>query len=445
VTYVLGIDIGTCSTGAAIVRIGGGADATTLDAATLNLGAETARAASALFLAGDGRVLAGDAAAAAGRGCPERLARGFKSRMGDSVPLAVGDTLVPPEELFAAMARWVVTTVEAREGAPAAAVALTHPRGWGGYRVAVARRALAETGLAHAFLLSEPVAAALHHSALHPSTLRRAAGSSLGPGSIVAVCDLGGSVEATVLRRNRDSGADGGQAQFETAAFEVSGSPAGVDLGAALDDVVFARVLEAAGGPDAKALDTGDPAVASALWQVRRECTAAKEALSADTRASITVALPGVRKQVELARADFEAGAEKLLREAADVLDRALRSADVAVGDLAAVILAGGSAPIPLAERIFAEKAGGSVIVDADPVSVTARGAAVAAAAHFRAGVGTQAVVASVLTVHGTAARPHPHDLGLLAPGAPTVEAGGILYIPLPRPAAVAAASPSGA
>ncbi|GAA3688590.1 hypothetical protein GCM10023081_27410 [Arthrobacter ginkgonis] len=440
-TYVLGIDIGACSTGAAIVRIGGGADAATLD-----LGSEAARAASALFLAEDGRVLAGDAAAAAGRGCPERLARGFKSRLGDSVPLAVGQTLVPPEELFAAMARWVVTTVEAREGAPAAAVALTHPRGWGGYRVSVARRALAETGLAHAFLLSEPEAAALHHSA----------GNPLDPGSIIAVCDLGGSVEATVLRRNvlgqnvlrqnKDTGADRDTAEFETLGFEAGGRADGGDLGAGLDDVVFRRVLEAVGGP-VEALNMDDPKAVSALWQVRRDCTAAKEALSRDADASVKVVLPGLREHVPLTRTEFETRAEHLLREAAGVLGRALQSADVAVEDLAAVILTGGSARIPLAERILAEEAGAGVVVDADPASVTARGAALAAAAHLRAGVGTQAVVASVLTVHGTAARPHPHDLGLLAPGAPTVEAGGILYIPVPRPrtAAGAVASPSGA
>jgi molecular chaperone DnaK len=436
VTYVLGIDIGACSTRAAIVRPGGGADAATLELGA-DTGSDAARAASALFLAGDGRVLAGDAAEAAGRGCPERLAAGFKSRMGDSVPLAVGEALLPAEELFAAMARWVVTTVEAREGAAAAAVAISYPRGWGGYRVSVARRALAETGLAHALLLSEPETAALHFSALQYS-----AGNPVEPGSTLAVCDLGGSVEATVLRKAEHP-------DREKADFETLGRSAGGDLGAELDDVVWARVLEALGGR-VQALDTDDPTVASALSRVRRECTAAKEALSAAAQTSVSVVLPGVREQVPLTQAEFEAGAENPLREAVNVLGRALQAAGVAVEDLAAVILTGGSARIPLAARMLVAEAGGSVVADADPASVTARGAALAAAAHLKAGVGAEAVVASVLTVHGTAARTHPHDLGLLVPGSPTLEAGGVLYIPVPRPrtaagaAAGTVASPSG-
>ena len=148
-------------------------------------------------------------------------------------------------------------------------------------------------------------------------------------------------------------------------------------------------------------------------------------------------------------RAEFDALVENLLREAAGVLGRALQSANVAVEDLGAVILTGGSARIPLAARIFGEEFTGRVVVDADPASVTARGAAIAAAGHLKAGVGTEAVVASVLTVHGTAARQNPYDLGLLAPGSPTVEAGGVLYIPVRRPrtasgaAAGALSSPS--
>ncbi|GER23457.1 molecular chaperone DnaK [Zafaria cholistanensis] len=411
-TYVLGIDLGACSTGAAILRPGSGEDP-----APLGLGVHTPRAASALFLAADGRVLAGDAAESRGWECPERLARGFKARVGDSVPLAVGEALVPAEELYAALARWVVTTVEAREGAPAAAVALTHPRGWGGYRVSVARRALAEAGLAHALLLSEPEAAALHH----------AAGTPLDPGAMVAVCNLGGSVEATVLRRG--AGTDRGAADFET--LGRSGGPAR-DLGAELDEAVFAHVLDALGGPAGEP-DTGDPRVASALAQVRRECATAKEALAGGAEATVKVVLPGARKQVRITPEEFEALAGNLLRGAADILGQALRSARVSVRDLAAVILTGGTAAIPLAARILAEEAPGAVAADADPASVTARGAALAAAGHLKAGVGTEAVVASVLRVHGTAVRPHPDDLGLLLPAPPTVEAGGVLYIPVPR------------
>ena len=75
----------------------------------------------------------------------------------------------------------------------------------------------------------------------------------------------------------------------------------GVDF----DEVVFAHV-RAALGAEWAALDPSDPEVLAAVAGLRRECTAAKEALSHDTEVLIPVLLPGLCTQVRLGRAEFE-------------------------------------------------------------------------------------------------------------------------------------------
>jgi molecular chaperone DnaK len=305
-------------------------------------------------------------------------------------------------------------------------VALTHPPGWGGHRTAALRQALADAGLGHAALLSEPEAAALHY----------AAQERLEPGSTVAVYDLGGTFDAAILRK---SGA---------ACFEMLGRPESIGRlgGAEVDDAVFAHVRDGLGEALA-GLDTADAPVLLALSKLRRECTEAKEALAYDTEVSIPVLLPGVQAHVRLKRPELEGMIGGLLRETIEALRRALQSAGVAPDDLAAIVLAGGSSRTPLAARLLSEEFGRPVAVGADPKAATALGAALAAAERFRAaetGAAPQRrnAVAAQLTFLASTAAPEPHSLGPLAAMEPSavelsaVESGRGLQAPAdPDPA----------
>ena len=71
------------------------------------------------------------------------------------------------------------------------------------------------------------------------------------------------------------------------------------------------------------ALDFDDPMVRTAAAALRRECTEAKEALSADTEVTIPVMLPGVSTRVRMVRAEFE----QLIAPAIDATVEAMRRA----------------------------------------------------------------------------------------------------------------------
>ncbi len=119
---------------------------------------------------------------------------------------------------------------------------------------------------------TEPEAAAIAY----------AARDRVAEGDRVAVYDLGGGTfDAAVLVR-------------EGAGFRLLGPPEGVEHlgGIDFDEAVFRHVLTTL-GDEVAALDDTDPATATGLARLRRDCVEAKEVLSFSVDTVVAVALPG--------------------------------------------------------------------------------------------------------------------------------------------------------
>ncbi|MBN8919382.1 MAG: Hsp70 family protein, partial [Rhizobiales bacterium] len=115
-SYLLGIDVGTTRTAAAISRAGGRPG----DIEVVNLGDRSSAVPSVLFLGSDGAVVVGDAAERRAATDPDHVVREFKRRIGDPTPVLVGGRPWAPEELSALLVRWVADRVAQREGGGAA-------------------------------------------------------------------------------------------------------------------------------------------------------------------------------------------------------------------------------------------------------------------------------------------------------------------------------------
>lgn len=352
--YTLGIDVGTSRTAAAVWRDG--------RATTVNLGDRTDTIPSAVLLRADGALLVGDAAVRRGVLEPERLARGFKRRMGDPTGLLLGDDELDPVELTGAVLRHVVDTVREREGGEPDHVTLTHPATWGSLRRDLLVEAAAHARLADVGLLAEPVAAAVHYAAL----------DRLPGGAVVAVYDLGGGTfDATVVVRTPDG-------------YELRGEPGGDEHigGEDVDEAVLRHVV-ATLGRAWTSLDTQDPAVLAALAAVKDQAVLAKEALSSDVEAVVPVLLPGVTRQVRITRGELEGAIRIDVLRTVDTLARTVASAGVRPADLHAVLLTGGSSRIPLVSELLAAEVGAPVVVDAHPKYAVCLGAALSAAGRI--------------------------------------------------------------
>jgi molecular chaperone DnaK len=399
-SYTLGVDLGTTYTAAAVYRDG--------RTSTVDLGNRTAVIPSVVFLTEDEAILTGEAANRRGAADPTRLAREFKRRVGDTVPILLGGVPYSADGLMARLLRWVVDTVSAREGQPPAAIGVAHPANWGAFKKDLLGQAIARADLDHAVTITEPEAAVTFY----------AAQERVEAGSVVAVYDLGGGTFDAAVVRKTPSGV------------ELLGSPEGIERlgGIDFDEAVFAHVSAAVGGA-LQELDPNDPVAVAAVARLRAECVDAKEALSADTEVSIPVMLPNLNTSVRLTRAEFEAMIRPALADSLVALRRALRSASVQPEQLTSVLLAGGSSRIPLVAQLVGAELGRPVAVDAHPKHGVAMGAALVAA-----GSGASSAVAAPPPVHAPSpAAPPP-------PPAPFVSA------PAPAPAAaVATAAPAGA
>ncbi|GLZ36415.1 Hsp70 family protein [Actinokineospora sp. NBRC 105648] len=375
-SYVLGVDVGR-SRGAAAVRRRAAGGYGAPEVVPLDGGARWTPA--VLFVAGDGEVLVGPAAERLAADQPDRVARAVADRVGDDTAVLLGGELYPAETLFAAVVAWVVDLVAEREGGEPDRLAVTHPPEWGSYRRALLREALRAAGLPGALLIPTVVAAA---EARHEREPVRA-------GSAVVVSLVGGlRVEHAVLRRT------------PTAFDLVTHHAPDVDAGAVLDDLLADHVLAAAPPPDP---DLTLPDVLTALPSTpttaamatfRTACTAAKERLS--VAAEVRVPVPHLRTDVTVTRAEFAELAHPVLGPTAT----AIRALLARTPPDTTVVLAGGTARVPLLATLT------DCLVDDDPATAPARGAALAAAPPHRA-----------RNDFATRGDPRPHPASQSSPG----------------------------
>ena len=345
--YTIGIDLGTTFTAAALLRDG--------RAEVVALGNHAATIPSMVFLREDDNVLIGDAAERRGMQEPARLAREFKRRLGDSVPILLDRTPYSAERLMAVMLRQIVADVTARQGAAPDRIAVSHPANWGQFKIDLLRQAVELAGLGAATFVTEPEAAAVQYA----STER------VDVGDVIAVYDLGGGTfDAAVLRKTATG-------------FTTLGRPQGIERlgGIDFDEAVVAHVRRTVGDLIAD-LDVNDPATRAALARMRHECVLAKESLSSDSDATVPVMLPNVQTQVRITRSEFEDMIRPRLRDTIDSTRRAVESAGVQLSDVKAVLLCGGSSRIPLVSEMVRAELGRPVVTDSHPKHAVALGAA---------------------------------------------------------------------
>ncbi len=277
---------------------------------------------------------------------------------GSVVRLAVagGARLVTPIEVSAEILRVLRRRAEEALGGELGGCVITVPAYFDDAQRQATKDAGRLAGLEVLRLLNEPTAAALAYG-----LDKRIQGT-------FAVYDLGGGTfDVSILRL------DGG-------VFEVLSTGGDTHLGGDdFDRVVAARLME----------DGLSPKTASPSPAVLRGAVAAaqriRETLSSEEAVEAEVELPeGYRLRARLGRAELEALILPVVERTAEPCRNALRDAGVARVD--GVVLVGGATRTPLVRRHVRELFGQEPLVDLDPDTVVALGAAVQADALDRGG-----------------------------------------------------------
>ena len=353
VGYRVGIDVGTTFTAAAIHRDG--------TAKIFPLSEQRIVAPTMVAHDDDGRVVVGWQAARSLRDHPERVVHSFKRRIGDRTPIALGNKAYEPSWFIAQIISAVVTEITRREGQAPSRIALTHPATWNAHKIARLLDAASAAGLTAdaTVLLSEPEAAAMAHTTT----------TEIADGALIAVYDLGGgSFDTAALRRTRTG-------------YEIVGLPEGIERLGGLDfDEALYRYATDQMRRSLPPIDPADELTGRALSQLHLDCVVAKEALSFESSADLTLSVGDRNATATIERPSFEALVRPALMETIGALRRCLSTARISADDVGEVLLTGGSSQIPLVAELLTAETERPVSVHPSPKELVAIGAAYAAA-----------------------------------------------------------------
>ena len=238
-------------------------------------------------------------------------------------------------------------------------MAVTHPAGWGGYKLELLDQTIRAAGLSGVTVITEPEAAVLHYAGLE----------RIPPEARVAVFDLGGGTfDAAVIRKTE-------------AGTEFLGRPDGIERlgGIDFDAAIFAFVAGRLDGAIDDSTSTIRPTGPPSNGSAPSASTPRRRSPSTSSPTSRCCCRPP-RPPLGSRRTEFEPAIRPAIAQAIAALQRAIDSAGLEPSELDAILLAGGSSRIPLVAEMLTAELGRPVAIDAHPKHVVALGAALAAA-----------------------------------------------------------------
>ncbi|MGB9129459.1 MAG: molecular chaperone DnaK [Thiobacillus sp.] len=352
---IIGIDLGTSNSAAAVLR--GGRPVIIPSAEGVSLGGKAFP--SYVAVAADGQMLIGEPARRQAAANPEGTATAFKRRMGQRETLRLRDKSFTPEQLSAFLLQKIKRDAEAFLGEAVTQAVVTVPAYFDDNQRSATKDACKIAGLEVVRLVNEPTAAALAYGL-----------DRLGQELRIAVIDFGGgTLDVTVM--------DFGKGVFEVKATSGDTRLGGTDMDGRLIEALAERFQLATGvdlRPDAKA-----------MARLKEAAEMAKIELSAGTSAHISLpyiaAAGGEPKHLEmdLSRTDLERIVRPVIERCRGPVEQALRDAGTQPKDIDRIIFVGGPTRMPAVRAFFEDMMGRKAEMGVDPMECVASGAAIQA------------------------------------------------------------------
>jgi len=306
---------------------------------------------SCVSLDEDGTVLVGRAARDRLQTHPDRTAAVFKRYMGSDKTLRLGKREFRPEELSALVLKALKADAEAALGEPVTEAVITVPAYFSDAQRKATRTAGQMAGLRVDRLLNEPTAAALAYG-MH----------NMGAETRFLVFDLGGGTfDVSILEMF--------EGVMEVRASAGDNFLGGEDFVGVLIDLFFER----------RGLKASLRKDAHFMQQLNGAAEAAKRALSAQPKTTLSAWHEGTQHTLELDESTLEQACATLLKRLRTPVERALRDANLRSGQLDNIVLAGGATRMPIVRRLVTTMFGRFPSIDFNPDEVVALGAAVQA------------------------------------------------------------------
>jgi molecular chaperone DnaK len=352
---IIGIDLGTSNSAAAVLR--GGRPVIIPSAEGVTLGGKAFP--SYVAIQADGQMLVGEPARRQAAVNPDGTATAFKRKMGQRVMVRLRDKEFSPEQLSAFLLQKIKRDAEAFLGEPVEKAVVTVPAYFDDNQRSATKDASRIAGLEVIRLVNEPTAASLAYGL-----------DRLGQELCIAVIALGGgTLDVTIM--------ESGQGVFEVKATSGDTHLGGTDMDQKVFEHLADRFLQRT-GIDIRA----DP---RAAWRVREAAELAKIELSTSTTTRINLPFLTARGteplhlDTEQTRAELERLVRPVIDRCREPVEQALHDAHVGPSNIDRIVFVGGPTRTPMVRAFFEELFGRKAEMGIDPMECGACGAAIQA------------------------------------------------------------------
>ena len=352
---IIGIDLGTSNSAAAVLR--GGRPVIIPSAEGISLGGKAFP--SYVAITSDGQTLIGEPARRQAASNPEGTATAFKRSMGQRKQMQLHDKSFSPEQLSAFLLQKIKRDAEAFLGEPVTKAVVTVPAYFDDNQRSATKDACRIAGLEVERLVNEPTAASLAYGLDRASEELR-----------IAVIDFGGgTLDVTIM-------------EFGKGVFEVKATSGDTRLGGTDMDQNLVNYIA-----DKFKMDIGADIRSDekAMARLKEAAEIAKIELSASTTTRISLpyltAVAGEPKHLEmdLTRTELERQVNDVVQRCRAPIDQALHDAGITVKDIDRIVFVGGPTRMPVVRKYFEDLFGRQAEMGIDPMECVACGAAIQA------------------------------------------------------------------
>jgi molecular chaperone DnaK len=352
---IIGIDLGTSNSAAAVLR--GGRPVIIPSAEGISLGGKAFP--SFVAISPDGQLLVGETARRQMVANPEGTTTAFKRWMGRRETIRLRDREFSPEQLSAFLLQKIKRDAEAFLGESVSQAVVTVPAYFDDNQRGATRDACGIAGLEVARLVNEPTAAALAYGL-----------DRLGQELRIAVIDFGGgTLDVTVM-------------EFGKGVFEVKATSGDTQLGGTdMNQRVFEHLADkfkTHSGADVRADRRAAARLLEAAELAKIELTTATTAY---VNLPFLTTMGGEPRhlELELTRAELERVVGPVIERCRGPVEQALRDAKVEPRNIDRVVFVGGPTRMPSVRTFFESLFGRPAESGIDPMECVACGAAIQA------------------------------------------------------------------
>ena len=354
---IIGIDLGTSNTAAAVME--GGKVTIIPSAEGTSLGGKAFP--SYVAFAKDGQMLVGEPARRQAVANPEGTVSAFKRKMGTDHKYKIAGKEFTPPQLAAFLLQKVKRDAEAFLGEKVEKAVITVPAYFNDNQRQATKDAGTIAGLEVVRLVNEPTAAALAYGI-----------DKEGRDQKIMVFDLGGgTLDVTIMELGKEG-------TFDVISTSGDTQLGGTDMDRALVDFIAGEFRK----------DTGIDLMGDATATQRIKEAAEKAKIELSTTMETEINLPFISADasgpkhmaLKLSRARLESLVESIVKRCQKSIDTALADAKLKSSDISRIILVGGPTRMPIVQKFMEEYVGKKIEHGVDPMECVASGAAVQAA-----------------------------------------------------------------